>query len=392
MAQDVSSGTRVAHVATIDLTVHALLLPQLRALRDAGYEVTAVSAPGPFVPLVKAEGIRHVPWPHATRAWDPRSDLLALRELTAILRRHRFHILHTHNAKPGVMGRIAGRLVGIPCVANTVHGFDATPDDPIAKRVAFMGAERLAAMFSDVELYQSRADLQRAVRTALVPPSKAVFLGNGTDLSRFDPDRVGSGAGASLRKEAGIEGDAVVVGMIGRLVGEKGYRELFRAARIVREQCPAVRFVVVGDRDPAKADGISEAEIAEASGDVLFLGWRDDIPSILAMTDIFVLPSWREGVPRSAIEAAAMGRPMILSDIPGCRQVVTDGVEGILVPVRDPDALASAILRLAGDSNLRARMGAAARATACERFDERTVVATILRQYERVLARRGVRT
>jgi len=388
----VRSGTRVAHVATIDLTVHALLLPQLKALRDAGYDVTAVSAPGPFVPLVEAEGIRHIAWPHATRAWDPRSDLLAWCELAAMLRRERFHIVHTHNAKPGVMGRIAGRLVGVPCVANTVHGFDATQDDPIAKRVAFMGAERVAALFSDVELYQSRADMRRAVRTALVRRSKAVFLGNGTDLSRFDPSRVGFDAGRSLRGQMGIEDKAVVVGTIGRLVAEKGYRELFCAARAVRERNPGVRFVVVGEPDPAKADGISEAEMARASGDVVFLGWRDDIPSILAMMDVFVLPSWREGVPRSAIEAAAMGTPMILSDIPGCRQVVTDGVEGVLVPVRNPDPLASAIERLAGDPMMRARMGAAARATARERFDERTVVATILDQYERVLARRAVRT
>jgi glycosyltransferase involved in cell wall biosynthesis len=390
MRTSMKTGPRVAHVATIDLTVHALLLPQLRGLRDAGYEVTAVSAPGPFVPLVAAAGIRHIAWRHATRAWDPRSDLLALRELAGILRRERFDIVHTHNAKPGVMGRIAARLAGVPCVANTVHGFDATPDDGLAKRVAFMGAERVAALFSDLELYQSRADLRRAVRTALVPSSKAVFLGNGTDLSRFDPRAVDVEVRRAVRAEIGIEEGVLVVGIIGRLVGDKGYRELFQAARAVRACRPDIRFLAVGDRDPAKADGLTQAEIEEAGRDFVFLGWRSDVPSVLSAMDVFVLPSWREGVPRSAIEAAAMGKPLIVSDIPGCRQVVTDGLEGILVPPRDPEALASAILRLAKDPDLRSRMGAAARATAEERFDERRVVTTILDQYDRVLARKRV--
>jgi glycosyltransferase involved in cell wall biosynthesis len=158
----------------------------------------------------------------------------------------------------------------------------------------------------------------------------------------------------------------------------------------VRACRPDIRFLAVGDRDPAKADGLTQAEIEEAGRDFVFLGWRSDVPSVLSAMDVFVLPSWREGVPRSAIEAAAMGKPLIVSDIPGCRQVVTDGLEGILVPPRDPEALASAILRLAKDPDLRSRMGAAARATAEERFDERRVVTTILDQYDRVLARKRV--
>ena len=382
-----TGGVRVAHVATVDLTVYALLLPQLRAIRDAGYEVSAVSAPGKFVPLVEAEGIRHVAWDHATRAWDPWSDLVAFGELMAILRRERFQVVHTHNAKPGVLGRIAGRLVGASCVANTVHGFDATPDDGLAKRTVFMGAERFAALFSDLELYQSRADLKRAMRSRLVPAHRAVFLCNGTDLSKFDPAAVDPAHAVALRAEVGIDQESLVVGMVGRMVRDKGYRELFAAARAVRAKRPEVRFVAVGDRDPAKADGITDTEIEQARGDIAFLGWRDDVPEVLAMMDVFVLPSWREGVPRSAIEAAAMGKPLVLSDIPGCRQVVRDESEGLLVPPRQPTALAEAILRMVEDPDLRARMGVKARRTAVERFDEQRVIATILEQYERILSR-----
>src|SRR5437879_9064943 len=118
---------RLAHVATIDLSLRVLLRPQLLRLRDDGQDVTTISAPGPWVAYVRERGIRHIPWANATRAWDPAGDVRAFAELVGIFRRERFDLVHTHNAKPGVMGRMAARAVGVPCVINTVHGFDARP-------------------------------------------------------------------------------------------------------------------------------------------------------------------------------------------------------------------------------------------------------------------------
>lgn len=382
---------RIAHVATIDLTVRALLLPQLLALREAGFEVTAISAPGPFVPAVEAEGVRHIAWRNATRAWDPFADVRAFAELVGILRRERFDLVHTHNAKPGVMGRIGARLAGVPCVVNTVHGFDARPDDPVLRRLAFMGAEWVAARFSHLELYQGEEDLARARRLWMVDGRKGVFLGNGTSLSRFDPSAVTPTRLTALREELGLAPEELVVGTIGRLVGEKGYRELFEAARVMRSRHPKVRFLAVGESDPARADAITRAEMEAAREDVVFTGWREDVPELLALMDVFVLASWREGVPRSAIEAAAAGRVLVLSDIPGCRQVARHGVEGFLVPPRDSARLAEAIAALLDDLALRERMAEAARARALERFDERRVVATVFEAYAKVLRQKKIR-
>jgi glycosyltransferase involved in cell wall biosynthesis len=354
--------------------------------------VSAISSPGPFVPEIEAAGIRHVAWRNATRAWDPPADARAFAELLGILRRERFDVVHTHNAKPGVMGRIGARLAGTACVVNTVHGFDATPEDRPARRAAFMGAEWCAARFSDVELYQGREDLLRARRSWIVGADKGVFLGNGIDLARFDPWRIAPERVASTRADLGLRPDDLVVGTVGRLVGEKGYRELFRAARTVRARSPHVRFLAVGDGDPAKSDAITQAELDAAADDVVVTGWREDVPELVAAMDVFVLATWREGVPRSAIEAAAMGKPLVLTDIPGCRQVARDGVEAFHVPVRDPDALAAAISRLVDDDGLREKLGAAARERALRDFDERTIVATIRREYERLLHRKGLRT
>ena len=376
---------KVAHLTTVDLTLRFLLLGQLRRLRDEGFEVTGISAPGPWTAELEAEGIRHIPWPHATRSWDPRADARAFAELLAILRRERFDVLHTHNPKPGVLGRLAGRLTGVPVVVNTVHGLYATPDDRLAKRALVLGMERLAARCSDLELYQSQEDLDWARRIRLVRPGRSLLLGNGTDLARFDPDQVGAERLAALRRQLGLPGDALVVGMVGRLVAEKGYREYFAAARAVRRAEPRARFLAIGGPDPDKPDAIGRAELDRAAADVTVTGWRNDVAELLPLLDVFVLASWREGMPRSAIEAAAAGRALVLTDIRGCREVARHEREALLVPTRDADALAAAILRLLADAELRRRLGAAARRRAQERFSEAEVAGRVLAAYRRLL-------
>lgn len=383
-------AVRVAHVTTVDLTQRFLLLAQLRRLRDEGFDVTAISAPGPWVPDLEAEGIRHIPWPHATRSWDPRADARALAELIDIFRREQFDIVHTHNPKPGILGRLAGRLTRVPCVVNTVHGLYATPEDPLKKRAPVLALEWLAARFSDLELYQSEEDLAWARRVRLAPRARSVLLGNGCDLSRFHPDAVPAERRTALRHELGLSSEELVVGTVGRLVAEKGYREFFSAARRVRAAVPEVRFLAVGSPNLEKADSISEEETSAAQADVIFTGWREDVRDLLSIMDVFVLPSWREGVPRSAIEAAAMGRPLVLTSIRGCREVARDGVEAVLIPPRDEQRLVAEITRLLRDPGLRDRLGAAARARVEDRFDERNVADAVVDGYRQLLSRRGI--
>ena len=172
--------------------------------------------------------------------------------------------------------------------------------------------------------------------------------------------------------------DELVVGTVGRMVREKGYDELFDAAHIVRSRIGNVRFLVVGDSDRDKADAITPDAVLTTRDGFVFTGWREDVAELMALMDVFVLPSWREGLPRSAVEAAASGLPQVLTDIRGCREVVRDGVEGFLVPVRDPVGLSGAIARLLEDSALRRRMGAAARQRAEDLFDEDRVARVVV--------------
>jgi glycosyltransferase involved in cell wall biosynthesis len=377
-------GRRLVHVTTTDMSLVLLLGPQLRAFAAAGMEVIGVSAPGPFVDQLQAWGIEHLPLTHATRAVSIGHDAQALPELVRLFRRLRPDIVHTHNPKPGLYGRVAARAAGVPGIVNTVHGLYASPEDPLAKRAVVYGLERAASTCSHVELFQNPEDLD-VMRRLGVPAGKLTLLGNGVDLERFRPRRSPEQV-AAARASLGVDPSAIVAGTVGRLVWQKGFAELFAAAGQMATLRPEVVFVVIGPEDPAKGDALSAADLeaARATGNIVFVGHRDDVEELYAGFDLFVLPSYREGFPRSAMEAAASGLPVVATDIRGCRQVVDHERNGLLVPLHDADALALAIAELAANPALRTSMGAEARVKAEAEFDDRAVIATTLAAYERL--------
>ncbi len=383
----VLAGRRVVHVTTTDMSLALLLGPQLRAFAANGMEVVGASATGPYVGELTAAGIVHEPLRHATRALDVGQDVLALGELVRLFRRIRPDIVHTHNPKPGLYGRIAARLARVPVVVNTVHGLYATEDDGWVRRSFVYGLERVVSVCSQAELVQNVEDVD-TLRRLRIPERKLVLLGNGVDLQRFAPPS-GADEVARARVSLGVGPQQVVVGVVGRLVWQKGMRELFGAAARLRHTRPEVVIAVVGPSDPDKADALGPVDIAaaEALGNVTFLGGRDDVDHLYHGFDIFVLPSYREGFPRSAMEAAASAVSVVASDVRGCRQAVDDGVTGLLVPVHDAAALAAAIEDLAAHPSRRAAMGRAGRAKAESQFDDRDVVDTTLAVYERLMAR-----
>jgi glycosyltransferase involved in cell wall biosynthesis len=380
-AQVSNRPVKVAHLTTTDLSLRFLLLAQLRALRDAGADVIGISAPGPWVGDLEREGIRHVPLPASTRAMSPLADMRAACQLWRVLRRERPDVLHVHNPKPGLYGRVVGRITRVPIVVHTLHGLYATETDRLSKRLVVYGLEAIAARCSDAELVQNPEDLELLRRHHLSP--RARLLGNGVDLERFRPGRFSAADRRGLRRMLGADDATIVVGSVGRLVAEKGYPELFDAYAALER--PRYVLVVAGAEDPDKPDALDPETIARARAlGIRLLGHRDDIDALYAAMDVFVLASHREGYPRAAMEAAATGLPIVTTDVRGCRQVVERDRNGFLVPVRDPDAIRAAIARLGTDEALRARMGAASRELACIRFDERDVVRRVLDTYREV--------
>ncbi|MFJ1707753.1 glycosyltransferase family 4 protein [Kitasatospora sp. NPDC088346] len=371
---------RVAHLTTVDMSLQLLLATELKVDLEAGFETYGISAPGPYVPQLEAIGVRHEPLHALTRAWEPRADAAAGRELLAVLRRIRPDVLHTHNPKTGVLGRVLGRAARVPVVVNTCHGLWAQAHDPLAKRAFVLGAEAFAARFSHAELYQNGED--RSTLARAVPGRRSRVVGNGVDLSRFT---AGPADRARIRAELGVEDGELLVGGVGRRVAEKGIREYAESARALAGKA---RFVWIGPEDPDKPDALGAG--SGPDGGIDFLGSRGDMPELYAALDVFVLPSYREGFSRSAMEAAASGLPMVLSDIRGCREIGTDGEHLLLAPPGDAGALTTALDRLLTEPALREQLGAAARRRALDQFDQRAVARVSLETYAAVARTRGL--
>lgn len=380
---------RVLHLTTSAVSLDWLLAPQLHAFSDAGFEVVTASGGGAHAENLERSGLTHHTVHSFSRNVDAAADVRSIGELRRLLRHVRPDILHTHNPKPGVLGRLVGRAMGVPVVINTVHGLYAQLEDPVVRRGAVYGAERLAATCSDAELVQNVEDVA-TLRSLGVPAKRIHLLGNGIDLSRFQSTREHSINATKLRAELGIDSSTPVVGMIGRLVWEKGYRELFEAVASLRASRGATfEVVVVGPDESAKEGAVdSETKLQMQAAGIRFLGSRTDIPDVLSAFDVFALPSYREGFPRAAMEASAMGVPVIATDVRGCRQVVQHEQTGLLVPVRDSGALAEAIGRLLADVPLRAQLGHRACERAMAEFDQDRVIARTLAVYRSHLAAR----
>jgi glycosyltransferase involved in cell wall biosynthesis len=382
---------RVAHITTIDLSLRYLLMNQLQSIQAAGYDVTGISTPGPYVQGITATGIHHIPVT-MTRNLTPSTDLASLARLVRIIRRERFTIVHTHNPKPGLLGQLAARIAGVPIVVNTVHGFYFHDRMQPSWRKFYITMEKVAARCSDIILSQNREDIQTALKEGICTPDQIKFLGNGIDLQRFDRRQVSPQALDAVRAQFHLSADRPVIGFVGRLVAEKGILELFQAAQQVLTTIPDAQFLVIGPIDSDKADALTPA-VAEEYGVAeafTFTGMQQSMPELYALMDLFVLPSHREGFPRAPMEASAMGVPCVVTDIRGCREAVIHNLNGVLVPLGEISALAQAIVELLANPTRAKEMGLAGRRLAEERFDEQIVFTKVKAEYARLLMEKGV--
>jgi glycosyltransferase involved in cell wall biosynthesis len=374
---------KLVHVSTSDMSIGVLLLNQLLHYRDAGYDVVAVCSPGPYLERVEQAGIRVVTVP-MIRAITPLADLKSLWGLVRVFRRERPDIVHTHTPKAGLLGQWAARLAGVPARVHTIHGLYFPSGMTPRTRPLFVGLERVTMAFSNLVLSQNPEDMPVVVAEKICSADRLRLLNNGIDLRRFDPAAVPDETVQALRREIGLLPEHRVVGMVGRVNVEKGYHELFRAAARIAAAVPEARFVVIGPVEAEKSNALDPRALAREHGveDRLhYLGSRGDMPALYRLMDVLVLPSHREGWPRSPMEASAMGVPVVVTDIRGCRQVVVPGETGLMIPVRDADALADATIELLRDPARARRMGDAARAHAVRAFDENDPVRRTLQAY-----------
>ena len=372
-----SKRLKVLTVCNIDLMAWVILRPWLLGLQDAGYEIHVACAPGEYTARLRGLGFHMYPV-SMQRTFRPWAHIRPFFQLRKIIREGGFSIVNTHSAIGSLSGRLAAWTVGCPIVIYTAHGFYFHDRMAAVPRFLVMAVEWLMGRMTDFFMFVSDEDHQTARRTRIVPAKAgSITIYNGVDLDMFSPRESDPEKSLAFRREVGIEDDVPVIGIVGRIVREKGYREFLEMARYV-SQGRRVKFLVVGDtlksdRDQFGAEFKNRVAAAGLTASFLFTGQTDRVPEYLRIMDIFVLPSYREGFPRSIVEAMSTGLPVVATDIRGCREAVVHEKSGLIVPAKDGQALGLAVDRLVTNPEEALRMGHAGRQLAVELYDFRAV-------------------
>lgn len=357
-------------------------LPVAMEAREAGYEVHIATMDGPSVASIVEHGLTHHVIPLSRSGRNPVQELRSVWALWRLFRRVRPDVVHAVTIKPVLYGGIAARLARVPAYVAAVSGlgyvFMRRQSGIDYLRLAATVLYRLALGHANSRvIFQNASDRATLERAGVVRPGQCVLIrGSGVDLDTFYPVPEPSGP--------------VVALCVARLLEDKGIHEFVRAARLSGQRGEAVRWVLAGSPDPGNPVSVPEETVRawHDEGVIEWLGERRDIAPLYQQAHIAVLPSYREGLPKSLVEAAACGRAVVTSDVPGCRDAIEPGVTGVLVPARDADALAEAVIMLAQDASRRQAMGRAARQLAEREFDVNVIVAQQLAVYDALLPAR----
>ncbi|MBN1526354.1 MAG: glycosyltransferase family 4 protein [Candidatus Omnitrophica bacterium] len=362
-------------------------------LKSKGHEVFAITPDGPYVAAIRGLGATHISIPGA-RFIDPWNDLKLLFRLYAICTREKFDIVHTMTIKPNIYGTIAARLTGVKRVVGLVSGAGAMFSDGLSPALRLMRPiiflmYRFAFFFSDGVWFQNEEDARFFAAKKILPAKKAVVIkGGGIDTEEFSPDSLDKRALEEKKKELGVEKkDAIVSMVIARMVWSKGVREFIEAAEMAGRKHANAAFLLVGPVEKNSPDSVPEDYLKERSGGVVrpVIGFRTDVKEIIALSDIVALPSYyREGVPRVLLEGLSLGKPVVTTDSIGCRETVDQGINGYLVPPRDPVALAEAFDKLLSSKNAREEFGARSRMKAQREFEQELTAQKVADQLYRI--------
>ena len=377
---------KICQLCAVDFTLKHFLLPLVDGLRDKGWSVTSVCSGGKYVEEIQLRGYQYLPVSISRNMLNIFSHVRTVWLLYRLFRRERFDVLHVHTPVAALLGRIAGRLARVPLIVYTAHGFYFHDEMPKCKYRFHVLLERLGGGLTDLLFTQSSEDASIAVTEGIVKQGNVAVIGNGVCVDVFTP--ANPERKLRVRAALGLPGEAYVVGVVARMVKEKGLVEFLDAAVQLGQHFPNAHFLMVGERLASDHDVSVEPELQEAckklGSRLMVVGHRSDVTDLLGTMDIFCLPSYREGMPRSIIEAMMMELPVVTTNIRGSREEVIDGETGLLVPTHSSTALIQALGRLLADRNLSHRMGKAGRRRALELYDERRVVA---RQIDAITAR-----
>ena len=326
------------------------------------------------------------------RGINPLHDLQMVLVLRRIFLKVHPAIVHTFDTKPGVFARLAAWLAGVPVIIGTLPGLGTLySKNDLRTRlilIIYQPLQKLACHLSGLTIFQNPDDATQFIKSGIVEEGKTIILpGSGIDTQIFDPTRFGFEEKSKIRTSLGLDESDVIVTMVSRLIRSKGVFEFAWAAQVLREHYPQAVFLLVGPDDSESVNALTHVEREKVTNSVRWLGIRNDIPELLGISDIFVLPTYyREGIPRVLLEAASMGLPLVTTILPGCTEIVEHEKNGCLIPARDVEALEQAIETLILNPSLRKRFGEASRQRAMKYFDLTIIAEQTAQIYKKLLA------
>ena len=375
---------KILFLVTEDWYFWSHRLALARAVRRAGAEVLIMTHLSQLRAAMEEEGLRVIPWNISRRSLNPLRELHALFQVIRVYQRERPDLLHHVALKPIVYGGVAARLCGgiasVNAVAGLGHVFTSSLWSMRLLRIVLSKLLRVALKGTNAKsVFQNEDNRNMFLQEGIVSTEQSVVIrGAGVDIGKFTPQTEPTGV--------------PVVMFASRMLWEKGVREFVAAAAKLRDNGLLARFVLVGKPDPENPSSVPDEQLRgwQESGFVEYWGHRNDMAAVLAQSNLVCLPSYLEGLPKVLIEAAACGRAIVTTDVPGCREVVRHNNNGLLVPPRDSDALAETLASLIKNPGLRARLGARGREIVVREFSEDTVFAQTLTIYRELLGSRWV--
>ncbi len=370
---------KIGFLSHLDMNLYLFRLPIMIELVKRDHQVYAISPCGQYSVKFQSNGIKHITYEIERESLNPLKERKFIDNIYEAIKDLKLDLLHTFTAKPNIYGTFAASRAGVPVIINLVEGLGSFyVENSLKNRVIRFMIEKLykkAFKHSDKVVFVNHDDPEYMVQKKIIAQDKVKIIKSvGIDTEEFRLDKVSGGI--ALKELLGLK-DEVIILMVARAIWHKGVREFYKAASYF--DIKKVKFILVGDIDKGNHSSVSEEFLH--SGNVLWLGHRDDIKALTAIADIYVLPSYREGVPRTLLEAASMGKPIVTTDTVGCREVVEDGVNGFLVPIKDIDKLSQKIRLLVENPILRDTMGIKGREKAVEEFDIKNVVLQYLELY-----------
>ena len=346
--------------ANTDWYLYNFRLSYARYLRDRGWEVVLMTPEGNRVPEMEEAGFRHIPFNFSRKGINPIAEIRTILRIKKIYREEKPDLVHHFTIKCDIYGSLAASATGVRGIVNSITGLGYLfiSKNPFIKvlRPLLYGLYQKALAPSQV-IFENPDDAALFRKLGLVRENNyAVISGTGVDIDVFTP---------SEEKD-----DPPIITLPSRMLWDKGIGEFVKAAGEIRKLGISARFVLAGNTDPGNPASIPAEQLQKWNdeGIIEYWGWQENMRELFARSAIICLPSYREGLPRTLIEASACGKPIVTTDVPGCREAVEDGLNGILVPLKDAGSLEEALLRLIRDKKLRREMGAAGRRMAEEIF------------------------